>query len=188
MRASFIHIQPLVNLVVAENVPGDFAEFGVWRGTTFFPLAEIARQTGRVIHAVDSFAGMAPPTAKDGNMYPAGCLNVGGPAVFKEIADGFPNVVQIHEGFVPAILHSSFAEDVRFAFVHLDFDHYCPTMDALHWLWPRMSPGGIIACHDYAPHGALLASGAISEWSKDAKVPISGMMSLGYCWFVRPLE
>jgi len=181
MRANFIHIEPMARAVIEFSTPGDFAEFGVWHGTTFIPLAELARQDGRAIHAVDSFAGMAKETARDANRYREGALSVGGSATFRSLAKPFPNI-EIHEGFVPSILDE--LADTTFAFVHLDLDQYAPTLDALRFLWPRMADGGVVICHDWFRGKDVLAAGAIVDWMNESGVSPAGECSMSqHIWF-----
>lgn len=170
MRANYLHLHDLVHAALAEGVQGILAEFGVWHGTTFLPLAEVARRHGRTIHAIDSFQGMDQETDRDGGKYRRGQLSVGGSATFRLLVKPYGPTVQVHEGWVPQIL-DTLPTDERFAFVHLDLDQYRPTRLALDWLWPRMAPGGVLVCHDWIPHRDHLAAGAIAEWMAATQVP-----------------
>ena len=182
MRANYLHIEALARAVLSRRVIGDWAEFGVWRATTFMPLAELARRNGRRIHAVDSFRGLGPTTERDGGEYQAGCLDVGGSAVFRDLAAPFGATILIHEGWVPDVLGE--LAEVRFGFVHLDLDQYAPTLASLKFLWPRLAPGGCVVCHDWEPEGRTLAAGAIADWAAGAGVPYTGTApDSGHCWF-----
>jgi len=183
MRANFIHIQPFVQQVIERRVPGAFAEFGVWHATTFMPMAELARLDGRVIHAVDSFQGMAPGTERDGDAYRAGSLSVGGSAVFRELAAPYGDSIRLHEGYVPAVLDEMQGE--QFAFVHLDLDQYRPTLESLRWLWPRMSQCGIIAVHDWFPDRRELAAGAVFDWSQESGVGMTLQTKFNHAIFIK---
>jgi len=184
MRASFEHIYDLA--VAREDVPGDFAELGVWQGTTFLPLADLARTFGKTIHAVDSFQGCPAPTPRDfapdgGCQFGKGALSVGGSKLFRDLMRHHHNV-RIHEGWIPEILHD-IPDDVRFAFVHLDLDQFDPTEAALAWLWPRMSPGGILVCHDWFDDREHLAAGAIRQWMAHTGVQPAGTLPSEHIWF-----
>lgn len=181
MRANFIHIEPMARGILEAGIHGDFAEFGVWHGTTFIPLAELARQNDRTIHAVDSFQGMAKETDRDGNRFRKGALSVGGSEVFRRLAHPFPNI-EIHEGFIPVVLAE--LNDVEFAFVHLDVDQYSPTADSLAFVWERMVDGGILICHDWFRNDDTLAAGAILDWMNRAEVSPLGECSMSHhIWF-----
>lgn len=154
----------LANL--AADVPGDFAEIGVFRGAAFRKLAALSYSQDRMAHAFDSFEGMAPPQAEDGDQYPAGKFDIGGPEVFLKLMDeaGVPrDAYRVRAGFVPDCFDDVPAT-ARFALAILDVDHYQPTVDALRWLAPRMPPGGILALDDYLESHDRLATKAIKEF------------------------
>jgi len=184
LRANFVHIEELLRRVLKDGTPGDLAEFGVWHGTTFMPMAELARIHGKRIHAVDSFAGMAQETPRDGGQFRKGALDVGGSAVFRMLVKPFGGTVAVHEGFVPNVLRE--LADARFAFVHLDLDQYAPTLAALRFLWPRMERGGVLVCHDWFVDRDTLAAGAIRDWTLEMGVSLAGSLDeSGHCWFVK---
>jgi len=183
MRANYLHLDVHAREVLAAGVRGDFAEIGVWHGYTFVPLAELARQAGRVIHAVDSWRGMASPTAADGDEYAAGALSTGGSVAFREAVRPFRNV-RIHEGWVPDILAGMATR--RFAFVHVDLDQFRPTLEALRFFWPRLSTAGRLMVHDYFPGRQVLASFAVSAWCRETGIAIAGVQEYSrHCWFVK---
>jgi hypothetical protein len=185
MRANFIHIQDLA-IQALQRSSGDFVEIGVWWGTTFVPLAELCRQAGRTIHAVDSFLGMAAPTENDGpKMFRKGALSTGGSDHFRMLTDSFSNVV-VHEGWVPDI----FAEmkTLSFAFAHIDLDQYQPMLRAMNFVWSRLNAGGIMVCHDWLPDREILAAKAIRDWSESTGVAIAGENGeTEHAWFVKEL-
>ncbi len=184
VRANYIHLDQLLRSVLTGPVPGDLAEFGVWHGTTFMPMAELASQYGRTIHAVDSFVGMAQESENDAGQYNKGVLSVGGSAVFRSLVRPYGATVRVHEGWVPEIFEE--LENCRFAFVHLDLDQFVPTRDSLNFLWPRMNPGGIIMCHDWRRDRIFLAAGAMAAWMKAEGVELAGETpATGHGWFVK---
>jgi len=186
MRAAYEQIAPLVQRCI--GAAGDFAEFGVCRGVTFLPLAEAARAAGKRCHAVDSFQGCAEPSLKDYNPdgscdCPRGALGVGGSREFRKLVEPLDGHVRVWEGWVPAILKEMAAEVGQLAFAHLDLDQYEATLAGLRWCWPRMSPGGILCCHDWFPHYTQLASRAIRDWMAEADVEPSGATDTRHIWF-----
>ncbi len=151
---------------LAADVLGDFAEIGVFRGAAFRKVAALAYSQDRLAHAFDSFQGMAPPQAEDGDQYPAGKFDIGGSGTFVELMQeaGVPrDAYRLWAGFVPECF-KEVPDTLRFAFAILDLDHYQPTADGLKWLAPRMSPGGILALDDYIESYDKLASKAIKEF------------------------
>jgi O-methyltransferase len=150
----------------ARDVPGDFAEIGVFRGAAFCKVAELASIQGRHAHAFDSFFGMGEPSAADGTAYPKGRFDIGGPDEFVRLmtkAGVVRESYDIWPGYVPACF-AGVPDTLRFAFVILDVDHYQPTVDALRWLPARINDRGILALDDYLPKTETMASKAIKEF------------------------
>ena len=151
---------------MVHDVPGDFAEVGVFRGAAFRKLAALATLQGKPAHAFDSFAGMDTPTEADGMHYPKGKFDIGGPAQFERLMTdaGVPRAsYRIWAGYVPACFAQA-PDTLRFAFAILDLDHYQPTGESLAWLAPRINDGGLLALDDFVPSHDMLATRAINEF------------------------
>lgn len=154
----------LTLLARVADVPGDFAEIGVFRGDTFKRLAQLAKVLGKRAHGFDSFEGMAPPTEKDFGQYPTGKLSVGGVVAFEKIMQqgGVPtDAYKLWPGFIPECF-AGFDDAISFALV--DVDQYEPTVASLEWVWPRLSNDGVMVLDDYFRKREGLAARAIEEW------------------------
>lgn len=162
------------------HVDGDFVEIGVFRGHTFVRLSLMARALGRKAHGLDSFEGMAPPTAQDAGYYESGKLSVGGADNFRKIMDKAgvsPDYYELHPGFIPDCF-ATFPEGRKIAFGLLDVDQYAPTVPALDWIWARLNYGGVLVLDDYFPGREILATLAINEWL--ARIPPLNVDITGY--------
>ncbi|MCA8986474.1 MAG: class I SAM-dependent methyltransferase [Planctomycetaceae bacterium] len=169
------------------QVPGDFAEIGVFRGALFKRLVAVAQVLKRRVHGFDSFVGMAEPTQKDAGRYQKGELSVGGVETFRTIilnsiaqhrqlaqaqqnAGVLPGGIsndcfQLWEGYVPDCLNACPIKS--FAFIYIDLDHHDPTQQAIHWAWPRLAAGGILGFDDYFPGRERLASPPIDQFLEE---------------------
>jgi len=150
----------------ARNVPGDFAEIGVFRGAAFRKVAALAAQQGKLAHAFDSFVGMDEPTAEDGSQYPKGKFDIGGPDQFIRLMTeaGVPREsYRVWAGYVPGCFEPA-PQALRFSLAILDLDHYRPTVEGLAWLAPRINDGGLLALDDFVPSHDALATRAIREF------------------------
>jgi O-methyltransferase len=142
-----------------ENVQGDFAELGVWRGHTssFLHLCS----PDRVLHLFDTFSGF-PTGATDDK--PDRFANTNAEFV-KQRLGGSSNVV-LHIGRFPETAVGF--ESLRFAFVMLDADCYSSTLSGLEFFYPRTVRGGYIFLHDFnspeSNHGVSLA---VSQFLSD---------------------
>lgn len=169
-----------------KEIPGDYAEIGVYKGALFKRLVRLAHIHNRTAHAFDSFEGMDTPSKNDGTTYYKGRLSSGGIDNFRRIilesiqdnrnpalnskqtsgpaAPIQDDVFQLWEGYVPECLKKCPVND--FAFIYIDLDHQNPTRIAIDWSWPRLRKGGIIGFDDYFPEHNMLASPPIDEFLK----------------------
>jgi len=148
-----------VERVVRGGVPGDLVEIGVYRGAMVMAMAAKLRQLGvtdRRVHLYDTFAGMTPPTERDGRNGAA--PDMASPAVLSRspleevkanmALTGYPEaMLTYHVGDVCATAD----EDVPpvIAFLRLDTDWYESTRFELERFAPRVSRGGVVTQDDY---------------------------------------
>jgi len=152
----------LCNLVQAlrftRGIPGAVAECGTFLGASARLLCsslrgEEAGFRGAGVHIFDSFEGLSPLSAEDwvddrvegAQPRRAGMFAATEEHVRDALSD-FPEV-ELHKGWIPDCFTG--LPDARFRLVHLDVDLYEPTLDALAYFVPRMSPGGVIVVDDY---------------------------------------
>jgi hypothetical protein len=140
------------------SLPGDFAEFGVWKGacaryTTKFIFGE------RKLHLFDSFEGL--PTDWVGK-FKKGHFNLGG-----NIPKFNPNKTVVYKGWfsdtVPAFAKSLKAP---LSFIHMDADLYSSTMDVLIPLNDKIAKGTIVLFDEYLFKGLDDEHRALIDWSK----------------------
>ena len=190
MRAAYSQIENLVEQ--AAGLSGDFAEVGVWRGDTCEPLCRRAHELGKRCIAVDSFVGLGEPTERDYEpdgtcRYKAGGLHAGGDAGVERLVrrcGGSASSLVVVRGWIPEVF-AELPASARFAFVHVDVDHYAPTLAALLWFSDRMSPGGILCCHDWLPGRGILASAAFDEFVAGIGVRPHGPTESRHGWVIR---
>lgn len=143
---------------VADGVPGDFIETGVWRGGSTILMRGVLEAMGdrdRRVWVADSFEGLPVP---DEDQYPADAgldwshvevLKVGADAVRAnfERYGLLDDRVRFLEGWFCDTLPTAPIEQL--AVLRLDGDLYQSTMDALVSLEPKVSPGGFVLVDDY---------------------------------------
>lgn len=155
----------------AEPVKGDFAEFGVAQGATFYRLARLAHSQGKRAHAFDSFVGMGEPGIYDRRLRQHGAhlpgeFSVGGPEGFRTLIEGCgvpQNSYRLWPGWIPSCF-DNVPTSQFFSLAILDVDHYQPTADALNWLWPRLNRGGFLLLDDCTLGWDLESSRAVKEF------------------------
>ena len=154
-------LQHCVETVLAEDVPGDLIECGVWRGGACILMRAVLAVYGdekRCVWLADSFAGVPPPdednyAADEGlrlDTY-APVLAVSMPTVkanFKRYG-----LLDDRVRFIPGWFKDTLpnAPVDQISVLRLDGDLYESTIQALSVLYPRLSVGGFCVIDDYHP-------------------------------------
>lgn len=152
------NLRMLTTRALEEGVPGDFIETGVWRGGACIYAKGIFMaqgETQRRVFVADSFKGLPPP---DADKYPEDKGDehhtVKELAISRrDVEDNFRRYGLLDETVV--FLEGWFKDTLptapidRLAVLRLDGDMYESTMDALHALYHKVSPGGFVIVDDY---------------------------------------
>jgi hypothetical protein len=153
------NVRECVETVLADEVPGDLIEAGVWRGGVGILMRGILSAYGvddRSVWLADSFQGLPAP---DPERYPADqgsrSHEVEALAVsVEEVRENFRRYrllddnVHFVEGWFRSTLPS--LRDRKWAVVRLDADMYESTMDGLVNLYDGLSPGGFFISDDFS--------------------------------------
>ncbi len=135
-----------IKQTMADNVLGDFAELGVFRGNSAAVLAHYARQYGRTIFLFDTFEGFdTKDLAGIDHDKPRDFTATSLETVRGVVGDEAAVYVM---GWFPRTVTRDI-EARRYAIVHLDCDLYEPMIAGLRFFYPRLSPGGLLIVHDY---------------------------------------
>ena len=156
-----------IKQVIAEEVPGDFAELGVWRGNTAAVLAHYAAKANRKVYLFDTFDGF---DARD-----LAGIDKGKQLMFadsslmlaQEVIGEPSNVCHFVQGYFPLTLTEEH-QGKTFCVVSVDCDLYLPMKAALEYFYPRMSVGGILLLHDYSSMSWEGAKKAIDEFCAES--------------------
>lgn len=151
----------------ALNLPGEFAECGVYRGGTAILLNSVlgnqSAESFKRLHLFDTFQGMPPPDS-DKDLHKAGDFaDTSAAEVQKKLP--FPALADFHVGFVPNTFRE--LENLKFALCHIDMDIYRAIYDACEFLYPRLSRGGLMVFDDYAVYTCPGARQAVDDFFAD---------------------
>lgn len=131
-----------IRRVLSEDINGNLAEVGVYRGDVSRFIHRLAPE--RVYYLFDTFEGFPRQdlemNASEDNRFDDTSVE----GVLHNIGDT-RNIV-IKKGYVPDTFQG--LEDERFAFVLLDLDLYNPTMSGLDFFYPRLVQGGYLMIHE----------------------------------------
>ena len=146
------------------NVPGDFAECGVWRGFSFAVLTDYLDwgSVPKAMYLYDTFEGIpeAYNTERRSN-----AVYQSDPELYEKVVTHFsklPNV-KVIKGIVP----DSFADACpeKISLLHIDMNSSKAEIAALDHLFDRVSPGGIIVFDDFGWGGYHSQMFAEIEWT-----------------------
>jgi O-methyltransferase len=137
-----------------DQIPGAFAEIGVYRGVTSSFIHRQAPE--RQLYLFDTFEG-----------FPQESLESGPDTRFKDTSQqsvaqliGDTHNIEFRKGFFPET--AAGLELKQFALVMLDVDLYQPALDVFSFFYPRITRGGYLFMHDFnspeANHGISRAA------------------------------
>lgn len=138
-------------LIKTQNIKGDTAEIGVFKGHSSFLIKAILNRTH---YCYDTFEGIAQSI--DGvDVHKNGEFA----ANLQEVQNKLSNLVEYKVGLFP----DTFTETQNFAFVHSDTDTYFGAK-ATFLFWDLLTPGGVLFFDDYHwPHCPGVEK-AVDEW------------------------
>ena len=157
----------LAKSVEEKGLSGAIVECGVWKGGCAGVAAAVVREGGhrRELHLFDSFQGLPEPSGNDGQEAAEysdgranGKLESTGKCVaavseveellFRRLAID-PTKVKIHVGWFQDTIPNAAKGIGPIAVLRLDGDWYESTSVCLKYLYPLISPGGIVILDDY---------------------------------------
>jgi hypothetical protein len=153
--------------VVADRVPGHFAELGVYKGHSARLLADIITRLDpqRRIYLFDTFDGF---DARDLEGIDADVRRLFADTSLATVKSfvGHSESCDFRPGYFPKSAEG-IEPDSRFAFVHLDCDLYEPMRAALAFFYPRLSSGALVVIHDYSSGHWPGVPQAVAEYLED---------------------
>ena len=184
------NLRQITEFAVANNIPGDFIETGVWRGGACIMARAVFKAYGvtdRRVWVADSFCGLPAPNPKyaaDANDQHHTFSELA--ISLEEVKANFAKYDLLDEQVV--FLKGWFSQTLpqapinALAVLRLDGDMYESTMDGLTNLYHKVSPGGFVIVDDF---GAVQAcQKAILEFRGDHKIEdaIHNIDGIGVFW------
>ncbi|RPF24901.1 TylF/MycF family methyltransferase [Streptomyces sp. TLI_185] len=154
------NLQHCVETALADRVPGDLVETGVWRGGSSIFMRAVLRAHGdttRRVWVADSFQGMPEVGPKSHEVDREMRLHEHNGVLAVSVDQVRANferygLLDDQVRFLPGWFKDTLptAPPGPLAVIRLDGDLYESTTDALENLFPRLSPGGFVIIDDYA--------------------------------------
>lgn len=185
------NVRECLERVIADGVPGDFIETGVWRGGVCIFARAILKAhdvSDRRVWVADSFQGI-PDTGPTGHAMDQELAlhqfnSVLGIPV-DTVRENFERYGLLDDQvrFLPGWFKDTLptAPIDRLAVLRLDGDLYESTMDALRNLYPKLSPGGFVIVDDYC---IKACEQAVTEFRDEHGIddPITVIDECGVFW------
>jgi O-methyltransferase len=143
--------------LAGNTPPGAFIEVGVYQGGSAEVLYVLSREQNRELWLYDTFSGI--PFKDEIDSHNVGDFSNG--MSFETARRVFPRAI-VQRGIFPGELMLP----GNIAFVHLDCDQYRSYRESLDLLLPKISPGGMILCDDYALAGCAKAIDE-TDWPRE---------------------
>lgn len=185
------NLESCLKETIQNNIPGDLIETGVWRGGACIfmrALLKIFDVNDKTVWVADSFEGLPPPDAKNFpedegiNLYQNTDLAIS----LKEVKANFAKYglldekVKFLKGWFKDTLPA--APIQKLSLLRLDGDMYESTIDALFYLYPKLSVGGYYIIDDW---GAVPAcKKAVEDYREvfNMQEPIQAIDWTGVFW------
>jgi len=133
-----------------RDVPGAILEVGVWRGGTgcLMAVRAAALEIDDPVYLCDTWQGVVKSGAVD-TYYRDGKHDDASREIVRQLADDLGlQHVECLRGVFPDDTGDQVA-DRTFRLCHIDVDVYLSAKDVLEWVWPRLSPQGVVIFDDY---------------------------------------
>jgi O-methyltransferase len=160
-------LQRCVETVLADDIPGDLIECGVWRGGACILMRAVLAAYGdetRCVWLADSFAGVPRPDTANYKADKWMRLDLFASILAVPEAEVRANfqrygLLDDQVRFLPGWFKDTLPDAPidRIAVLRLDGDLYESTIQALDALYPRLSPGGFCIIDDYVISGCRQA-------------------------------
>lgn len=170
---------------LCAHISGDTAECGAWKGAGSWAILkewEMQFEAGARHHYIfESCEGLSAPGENDGPYMKEGDMACHEEEI-KTNLQGYDSLYTLHKGWIPERFQE--VKDKRFAFVHIDVDHYQPTRDSIEFFYPRLNPGAIVINDDYGYTTCPGATKAMDEFLADKEEKMVSL-SAGGGFFIK---
>jgi hypothetical protein len=155
-----------IKQVLAENIEGDFAELGVWRGNTASVLAYYALKANRKVFLFDTYEGFNKKDFNGVDSEKEMAFDDTSLKMVMEVIGNESEVCEFVKGYFPETITENYKAR-KYSVVSLDCDLYDPMKAGLKFFYPLMTSGAIFLLHDYSSLFWTGSKKAIDEFCKE---------------------
>lgn len=165
------------------GVAGDFLEVGVWRGGSAALIGNRASSFPEAkMWLADTFTGVPKPVSSNDTIYQGG---EHADTSIEDVQEILRNCgvleYEILRGFFPEET-AHLLSDKIFRLAHIDVDSYDSAMNVFNWVWPRVSPGGLVIFDDYGFWGCEGVAMFVNELKKNGLPVIHNLNGHAILW------
>lgn len=158
----------IVNYI--KGLEGNFAELGVYRGSTAYLIAsQLEPIYGKKLYLFDTFYG-TPATSVDDNYKRQGKYSDVDINKVKDFLKLFQEFTIYCQGIIPDTLEA--IKNEKLCFVHIHLNIYQSTQAAIELLYDKVVPGGIILIEDYGLKSCAGVKKAIDQFVKIKNIKV----------------
>ena len=167
----FYFLNLVIDQLLSENISGDIAELGVYKGNSAFLLTKLARAANKKAYLFDTYEGFNKNdfTGSDGIVNHDQFSDTSIEYVRKLV--GTDNAFFV-KGYFPDSLSTIDLERTTFCLVHIDCDLEKPFINSLNYFYPKLAKGGFLILHDYSSLAWPGARAAIESFFSDKEEKI----------------
>ena len=190
----YYSLHQMVLYVLHQNLTGDFAECGTWKGHSAYIISSILNENGFTggFHIFDSFeGGLSEKVEEDQNIrvelnqkqiQEESNIFHSTEDEVKSCLNNF-NFIHLYKGWIPNRFNE--VETKQYSFVHLDVDLYEPTRDSLNFFFPKLLENGVIVCDDYGISQFPGAKKAVDEFLEKNNCNMFYEVPMGGCFIIK---
>lgn len=166
-RRALLDLRRFTRQIESRRLAGMIVEVGCALGGSAIVLAA-SKSKNRALCVYDTFEGMPPPSAEDGDdvrarygeIVDGRSDGIGGNTYYGYRPDLLGEVVKSFEAagvdpkarnvrFIKGLIEETMFLEEPVVLAHVDCDWYLPVLTALQRVWPRLEEGGRIVIDDY---------------------------------------
>lgn len=165
LSSKILNFQTMIQKILDQNIDGDIAECGVYRGGTSRFLSTMFEN--KKIYLFDSFEGMKEDDAHQDGHHKKNDFNQTSLKEVQEYLADKTNCI-FCPGWIPE--SATFLNEESFCLVFLDMDLYQSTKHGIEIFWDRLNRGGMMVFDDYNNTATPGVNQAINEFFTE-KIP-----------------
>jgi hypothetical protein len=164
----FYFLNMVIDQLIEENIEGDIAELGVYKGNSAFLLAKYARAKNKTAYLFDTYEGFDESQVQHFDKTVAEAFNDTSLEYVQKML-GEKNVIFVRGFFPDSLSEVKKITELQFCLVHIDCDLAEPFKAALNFFYPKLVNGGALIMHDHSSLYWPEAKAVIDNFFKDKK-------------------